>query len=105
MYNINGKKFEIPSKVIQSFKEWNVQTEKKNNTEFDKRMVRVILLMCVDSASLARNEIDAGTMKFITDLLSVRTSGDENRLAALEDYAKELCQEKLIEQSVSPSNN
>lgn len=105
MYNISGKKFEIPNYVIQSFKEWNEQTEKKNNTEFDKRMVRVILLMCVDSASLARNEIDAGTMEFITDLLSVRTSGDENRLAALKVYANELCQEKLNDQSISSFNN
>lgn len=65
VYKISDKMFEVPNSVIEPFKIWNTSIDKKNNIEYDKRMVRVILLMCVDASSLAKFEIDEGTKKFM----------------------------------------
>lgn len=65
VYLINDKMFEIPHDIIKSFRTWNICANMMNNTEFDKRLVRIALLMLVTPEDLARGEIEEGTMHFI----------------------------------------
>lgn len=63
--------YEIPKDMVLAFKEWNTCTMKKNSTEYDKRLVHALLLMCVEKNDLAALKIEDGLMNFIRGMLTL----------------------------------
>lgn len=82
-------KFEIPSKVIETFDIWN-GVPLKNNEAYDKIMVEALLLVFVTPENMAKGEVDVTVRDFIRGFLRVRTNGDEERIGKLEEYIAEV---------------
>lgn len=56
---------EIPSEIINTLIEWNSDGRTRDDAEYDKRFVTILLLTLIDDASLTQNNIPNGIMDFI----------------------------------------
>lgn len=91
---------EISYRVIDRLREWN---EDRANNNFDRLYVLALLLVLVSKDDIRRSNIDQNVIAFIRQLMWVRAL-DESRVAAVDKYIEEYCNEKSVERSGETSH-
>lgn len=58
------KKFEVPAKAIDKFKEWNSHPETQN-VKYDKRIVHALVVMLGKTAVINGSQVNPDAKEFI----------------------------------------
>lgn len=61
---------------------------------YDKLMVEALLLIFVTPEEMAANKVDDTVRNFIMEFLTVRTNGTQERIEEMDNYIREICDEK-----------
>lgn len=64
MYMLENRKVFFPANVIATLKEWNSNPEKAN-AEYDCRVVKAVLLLCVKPVDILQHNISDDVKEFI----------------------------------------
>lgn len=85
-------KFEIPASAIDTFILWNTGALKKQQP-YDKLMVEALVFMFLTPEDMKIRKIGDDVSEFIRSFLMIRTDCDHDRMAKIQGYVNEICDE------------
>lgn len=84
-YEINGRKYSIPSFLVKTLQAWNSVPEHSASMDIDRKFVEALLICFIGKQNLISGNIDRKLLRFVRDLFRYRVKSAE-RLQKFDEY-------------------